>query len=158
MKPTFRLLALAHEPFEPFFSLTDEALRAKGIVRRVATQAFGFPCRVSLEHAQIGDELLLLPFVHHAVESPYRASGPIFVRRGVRQRELAAGEVPPYVTQRLMSIRAYDATNMMLAAEVCEGTLVAAQLERFFADENVAYVQLHNAKYGCYSCQAVRAD
>jgi hypothetical protein len=56
-----------------------------------------------------------------------------------------------------MSIRAYDATNMMVAAEVCEGTFVAEQLESFFADENVSYAQLHNAKYGCYSCQAVRA-
>jgi hypothetical protein len=158
MNPTFRLLALAHEQFEPLFSLSNEALRSKGIVRRVATQTPGFPCRVSLEDAQIGDELLLLPFVHHAVESPYRASGPIFVRRGARTRQLVAGEVPPYVTQRLMSIRAYDATSMMLAAEVCDGTFVAAQLERFFADKNVAYAQLHNAKHGCYSCQAVRAD
>lgn len=157
MNPTFRLLALAHEPFEPLFSLSDEALRADGIVRRVATQTPGYPCRVSLEDAQVGEELLLLPFVHHAVESPYRASGPIFVRRGARTRQLVAGEVPPYVSHRLMSIRAYDATNMMVAAEVCEGTRVAEQLDRFFTDENVSYAQLHNAKYGCYSCQAVRA-
>lgn len=157
MNPTFRLLALAHEQFDPLFSLSDEALRTKGIVRRVATQTPGYPCRVSLEDAQVGEELLLLPFVHHEVESPYRASGPIFVRRGARQRQLAAGEVPPYVTNRLMSIRAYDVTNMMIAAEVCEGTLVAAQLERFFADENVSYAQLHNAKYGCYSCHVVHA-
>jgi hypothetical protein len=156
MNPSFRLLALAHEQFEPLFLLSDEALRSKGIVRRVATQMPGYPCRVSLEDAQVGEELLLLPFVHHEVASPYRASGPIFVRRGVQQRQLTAGEVPPYVTQRLMSIRAYDAMNMMLAAEVCEGTCAAAQLERFFVDENVSYAQLHNAKYGCYSCQAVR--
>jgi hypothetical protein len=156
MNPTFRLLALDHEQFDPLFSLSEATLRAKGIVRRVATQTPGFPCRVSLEDAQIGDELLLLPFVHHEVESPYRSSGPIFVRRGARQRQLAAGEIPPYVTNRLMSIRAYDAANMMIAAEVCEGPFVAAQLERFFADENVSYAQLHNAKYGCYSCQAVR--
>jgi hypothetical protein len=156
MNPTFQLLALAHDQFDPFFLLSDDALRSKGMVRRVATQMHGYPCRVSLMDAQIGEELLLLPFVHHEVESPYRASGPIFVRRGVRQRQLAAGEVPPYVSSRLMSIRAYDATNMMVAAEVCDGTFVAEQLERFFDDENVSYAQLHNAKYGCYSCQAIR--
>jgi hypothetical protein len=28
--------------------------------------------------------VLLLPFTHHDVSSPYRAAGPIFVRRGVK--------------------------------------------------------------------------
>ena len=33
----------------------------------------------------------------------------------------------------------------------------AAQLDRLFADTTVAFVQLHNAGHGCFSCQVDRA-
>ena len=94
----FRLSGIDHQQFEPLFSCSDEQLRQMGAVRRSATDMPGFPCRVSLEDAEVGEELLLLPFVHQPAASPYRASGPIFIRRGARQRVLAVGEVPAYVT------------------------------------------------------------
>ena len=50
--------------------------------RMRSDQPVGFPCRVSLEDAPVGEEVLLLPFTHQDSRSPYRASGPIFVRRG----------------------------------------------------------------------------
>ena len=154
---SFRLAGIGHEPFEALFDLPDDALAASGAVRCVASADFGFPCRVSLEDAAAGDELLLLPYLHQPAHSPYRASGPIYVRRGAPRRVLAPGEVPPYVTRRLMSVRAYDAAHMMVDATVCEGSLVAAELLARFADERVAYVHLHNAKRGCFSCRADRA-
>ena len=151
--PTFQIVGLSHEPFERLFDLTDEQLRAFGAVRRVATESPGFACRVSLEDAVVGEELLLLPYEHLRAASPYRSTGPIFVRRGARQRHLPAGHVPPYVTRRLISVRAYDAQGMMIDAAVCEGGLVAAEIERCFSSGVVAYLQLHNAKQGCFSCQ-----
>lgn len=81
----------------------------------------------------------------------------MFVRRDAERAVLRPGEVPPYVTRRLMSLRAYDAAHAMVDAEVCEGVDVARQLERMFADPGVAYVHLHNARRGCYSCLALRA-
>ena len=78
------------------------------------------------------------------------------MRRGAVRRELPPGEVPPYVASRLISVRAYDAGAMMIAASVCEGTAVAGALEEMFADSAVAYVHLHNAKRGCFSCRASR--
>lgn len=156
--PSFQLTGLPHEQFESLFALSDEQILTVGAVRRVATENFGFPCRVSLQDAEVGEELLLLPYQHQSAASPYRASGPIFVRRGARQCELPAGVVPPYVSRRLISLRAYDVNHMMIDAVVCEGPTVAEQLERSFSRPEVAYVHLHDAKRGCFSCAASRVS
>ena len=153
----FRLLGIDHEQFEPLFQLTDRQLKERGMVRRIANESPGFPCRISLVDADVGDEMLLLPYRHQPAASPYRASGPIFIRRGARQATLAADEVPSCVARRLMSVRAYDAEHMMVAAEVCEGSLVAPEIRRLFANDSVAYLHLHNAKQGCFSCLVNRA-
>ena len=154
---SFRLVGLAAENFEPFFAMSDAELAALGARRVIADAPTGFPCRVSLEDAAAGDELLLLPFEHLSTGSPYRASGPVFVRRGARRAVLPAGVIPPYVTRRLMSVRAYDADDLMVDADVCEGANVREVLERFVADESVAFIHLHNAKRGCFSCRVERA-
>ena len=152
----FQLAGLSAAPFESLFQLSDAQLLSLGAVRCVATEPHAFPCRVSLQDAAVGAEVLLLSYPHQSAASPYRASGPIFVRRGARRRELAAGVVPPYVTRRLISLRAYDADHMMIDAAVCEGPAVAARLEHLFANPDVAYAHLHNARRGCFSCAAQR--
>jgi len=154
--PAFQLSGLSPVAFEPLFALSDEELRNLGAVRQVATGDFGFPCRIGLLDAQAGEELLLLPYEHQAAATPYRASGPVFVRRGARQCTLPPGVVPPYVAKRLISWRAYDDTDLMIDAAVCEGTRIGTALEQVFANPAVAYVHLHNAKRGCYSCLASR--
>lgn len=154
--PSFQLSGLHHEAFEPMFALSDAQLLSLGAVRRFAAEASGFPCRVSLQDADVGDELLLLPFQHQSAASPYRASGRIFVRRGARQRTLPTGVVPPYVSKRLISLRAYDIDDMMIDASVGEGPSVAVQLDQLFCNRDVAYVHLNNAKRGCFSCLASR--
>jgi hypothetical protein len=154
---SFRLVGLDPTPFQALFELPDDELSRLGAQRRIATDSSSFPCRISLADADPGDELMLLPFAHQPAASPYRASGPIFVRRGARQRTLDIGEVPPYVTRRLMSVRAYDAADMIIDASVCEGSDVRAEIERLFGNEEVAYIHLHNAKRGCFSCRVSRA-
>ena len=154
--PAFRLIGLDPRPFERLFTLPDEVLSRRGIERRVADAQPGFPCRVGLEDAAPGDELLLLPYVHQPAASPYHASGPIFVRRGARQRTLAAGEIPSCVSSRLISVRGYDPRHRIVDAAVCEGSAVGAEIERQLAQPEVAYLHLHNAKRGCFSCEVRR--
>ena len=154
---SFQLVGLSPEPFKPLFELGDAALAKLHARRVVSTRKPGLPCRISLEDAEIGDELLLLPYTHQPAASPYQASGPIYVRRGSKQRRLAAGELPSYVTSRLISVRAYDSAHMIVAASVCEGVLAAGEIEQCFENELVAYIHLHNAKRGCFSCQVNRA-
>jgi hypothetical protein len=153
----FRLEGLDPAPFEGLFDATDAELARQGIRRLVADEAPGYPCRVALEDARVGDELLLLPFLHQPANSPYRASGPIFVRRGSRRTMRPAGELPAYVTSRLMSVRAYDAADLIVDAEVCEGRDLRAQIARMFGRDDVAYLHLHNARRGCYACRVARA-
>ena len=152
----WHLSGIDHQPFQALFDADDSVLAAQGIVRRRADDRGTHPCRVSLTDAPHGAEVLLLPYVHLAVASPYRASGPIFVQRGATRCILPPGVVPAYVQRRMISLRAYDRTAFMLAGQVCAGSEVAAQLDRLFADPDVAFVQLHNAGHGCFSCQADR--
>jgi hypothetical protein len=155
---SFRLVGLAPDRFDLLFALDDAQLRAHGAVRVRADSSPGYPCRISLEDAQPGDELLLLPFEHQPAHSPYQASGPIYVRRGSRQATLAPGELPPYVTRRLISLRAYDERDMIVDAGVAEGEALRGEIERLLADARVRYVHLHNAKRGCFSCKLERVD
>ena len=154
----FQLLALPPTPFAPLFALSDQALAQHGAHRVIATENTGYPCRISLEDAKQGDELLLLPFEHQPAASPYRASGPIFVRRGAVQRVLPADDVPPYLSSRLLSVRAYDGADLIVDASVREGTQIAEEIERFFSHPEVAYLHLHFAKRGCFACRVDRAS
>jgi hypothetical protein len=153
----FRINGLDPALFENLFALPDAQLRARGIRRVRAEAEVGYPCRVSLADAAIGEELLLLPFRHHDVESPYRAEGPIYIRRGARRAALAQAALPACVTRRLMSLRAYDREAMMVRAEVVEGGEVGARLHEWFGEAGIDYVHLHNARPGCFSCAARRA-
>jgi hypothetical protein len=153
---TFRFSALSAEAFAPLFALDDDALAARGMHRVVADSKPGFPCRVSLVDAEPGETLLLLHHVHHNVAGPYRASGPIYVRERAAQATPAAGEVPAVVSGRLLSLRAYDAGGWLRDAAVTEGRELEHVIEQLFADADVAYIHVHNARPGCYSCRIDR--
>ena len=152
----FRILGLPLQRFAPLFALDDDALAARGACWVTATSDHGYPCRVSLRDAAAGERVLLLPYEHFAADSPYRASGPIYVRREAQPVQLAVDDVPDYVRRRLISLRAYDERHRMVAAEVCPGDDVAAQIERLLARDEVRTLHLHNAKPGCYSCRVER--
>ena len=154
---SFQLVGLPSDPFAPLFDLPDSELAAGNVQRVVATSNPGYPCRVSLIDAEIGEELLLLPFEHQPANSPYRASGPIFVRKGASQARPDPGVVPDYVRRRLISVRAYDDAGEMTDATVCDGTDAASAIQTMFADNRVAYIHLHNAKRGCFSCLVNRS-
>jgi len=154
---SFRFVALPHEKFASLFGRTDAELGAAGIRRMVVDGKPGYPCRVSLADAEVGETVLLLPFAHHDVASPYRASGPIFVRQGARTATPAPGEIPEMFGHRLLSVRAYDSAAMMVAAQVIEGAGLKDAIVRVFADDRVEYLHVHNAKPGCYNATVVRA-
>lgn len=152
----FQMRALPLEQFQPLFEMTDAELAEHGAKHCTADAYPGYPCRVTLQDAEIGEELLLLPFVHHDVLTPYRASGPIFVRVKARQALPEVNAVPEAVRRRLLSVRAYDAGGLMVDAEVVEGAALESVTDRFFADARVAYLHLHNARPGCYACRVDR--
>jgi len=142
--------------FERLFGLDDATLAERGM-RRVRSDApVGYPCRISLEDAPVGEELLLLPFAHQDGATPYRASGPIFVRRGQTQAARIGNELPSYLTLRPLSVRAYDAADEMVDAEVVDGREAAPLVERYLGRADVAYLHIHFARRGCFACRIDR--
>ena len=148
----FLLQGLDPALFAPWFALSDAELIARGARRVIAASSPGYPCRVSLADAEVGDELVLGPFEHHAVTGPYRASGPTYVRRAARER-LVRDRVPDVLARRLVSVRAYDEAGMMAHADVVDGRELAGSLEGLVAWREVAYVHVHYAKPGCFACR-----
>jgi hypothetical protein len=157
MSAGFRLIALPIERFRPLFALSDEELRAQHARRIIVDEKPGFPCRVSLVDGEPGESVLLLPFVHHDVDSPYRASGPIYVREAASTAHPDVNTIPPMLQARPQSVRAYDAMGMLVASDVVEGTALEERIRQYFGDGSIHHLHLHNARPGCFNCRVERA-
>ena len=154
---TFRITGLPAEDFAHLFALCDEELAARGVVRRSAdARKPGYPCRVSLTDSRPGDELLLVNYEHHPVNSPYRMRFAVYVRRGEETFD-AIGEVPEQLRIRTLAVRAFDADAMMVGWELIDGHQLEAAVERLFADPQAAYLHVHYAAPGCYAARIDRA-
>lgn len=156
MNDSFQFVPLPYEQFAPLFSLCNAELEAMGACLMTVDRNPGTPCRASLADAEVGEMVLLFPFVYHDVASPYRASGPIFIRNGADTARPAAGEVPIMFRHRLLSIRAYDEMAMMVDADVAHGNGLDDVIRRIFANERVRYLHIHNARPGCFNCRVDR--
>lgn len=153
----FQIMALEYPRFADFFAMSDDDLAAHLAVRMTATKKPGFPCRVSLADADVGDELILINYVHQEGASPYRAAHAVFVRKGVEQRHPAINEVPELFRSRMLSLRAFDDRAMIVAADLVDGKNLESALDGMLAETAVSCVHIHFAKFGCYAARAVRA-
>lgn len=154
---SFQIHALEAERFQNLFDLSDEALETQNACRRIVESSPGSPCRVSLEDARVGEEVLLLHYQHQPATNPYRAGHAIFVRKGVQRAFPGVDEIPQSFRHRLISLRGFDAADCMVDADAAEGSELERAIERMFADPAVSYIHLHNAKPGCYAASVTRA-
>lgn len=138
-------------PFAHLFGLSDAALTEHRAVRRRADAKPGFPCRVTLEDAEPGEDLILLNHEHLPVDSPYRATYAIYVREGASEAAEYRDAVPRQLSRRLLAIRAFDDQGMLLKADVIDGCDLGALIEPWLADPTVAYLHAYNAKPGCFA-------
>ena len=153
---SFRIRGLEPAQFEPLFALDDAALAERGMRRVDIDAPNSAPCRITLEDAEPGEHVLLLPFAHHRAHSPYRASGPIYIRAGKREPFDRVGELPPVFAGRILAVRAYDGEAMMIHADVVESD-PRDLFQEYLADPATAYIHVHYARRGCYSCLVERA-
>ena len=153
----FQISALPRARFDAVLGLDDEALARLGARRYVADKKPGFPCRVSLQDAEHGERVILLPFQHQHCGSPYQASGPIFIREAATDAVVSPSVVPELLRTRLLSVRAYDAADMLIDAEVVDGVDVERAIERSLGDGRASYLHVHFARPGCYACRIDRA-
>jgi len=101
----FKFEALNHLDFEYLNDLSEAELAENTIKKMKVDQFSGFPCRITLEDAQIGEMVFLLNYDFHNVSSPYRASGPVFVRANQLTKTYVQNEIPVMFIHRLLSIR-----------------------------------------------------
>jgi hypothetical protein len=64
--------------------------------------------------------------------------------------------LPPYLTRRPLSVRAYDAADEMVDAEVVDGSGAEALIDRYLARDEVSYLHIHFARRGCFACRVDR--
>ena len=153
----FRVTGLPIDHFAALLPLDDDALLAQGVTRLVVDAPHAYPCRITLEDAAPGEEVLLLSYAHQSARTPYASTGPIFIRRTAVATRTLINEVPEQQRRRLLSVRAYDHRDAMVDAEVTEGTELETLIHRFLADPQVSYLHVHNARRGCYACRVDRA-
>jgi uncharacterized protein DUF1203 len=154
---SFRIQGLPAEQFAPLFALSDEELAARGAVRRIADgRKPGAPCRVSLSDAKSGDELILVNYEHHPVDSPYRMRFAIYVRKGEETYD-RIDEVPQQLRLRKLAVRAWDKDAMMIGHELTDGRVLESAIERLFANPQAKYLHIHFASPGCYAAKVERA-
>lgn len=152
----FIIKALSHNQFETYFDQSDSELKKMGIKRMFVNEKPGFPCRVSLEDAEIGEEVILLSHEFHKTNSPYQSQGPIFVRKGVKTKELNQNEIPVMLNHRLLSFRGYNKNGFMKEATTAEGVNTNKEIQRMLENSDIEYIHIHNSSPGCYNCEVIR--
>ncbi|REH54866.1 uncharacterized protein DUF1203 [Tenacibaculum gallaicum] len=155
MTHNFRISAIENT-FNHLFDLNTEELLSNSIVKMIVDKSPGFPCRVSLQDAEIGEEVILLPFKHHKTKSPYQSSGPIFVRKNAKTPKLEVNEIPKFLNHRYLSLRGYNNDGMIQEMDTCKGDDLRNKVLLFLSNSKVSYIQIHNARPGCYNCQVNR--
>jgi hypothetical protein len=148
----FQIKALPYNQFAHLFLANEVELKNVGAIKMIVDEFPGFPCRVSLQDAAIDEEVILLPYQHHRTDSPYQATGPIFVRKNATEAAPAINEIPTILLHRLLSLRCYNKDAIMINATVVEGKIISETLYNFFSNKEIAYIHIHNAKPGCYNC------
>ncbi len=154
---SFRIRGVDPAQFQQLFGLTDAELRVRNVYRYVAEQGSMHPDRVELRHALADERVLLVNYEHQPAKTPYRASHAIYVLEGAARAAEFVDTIPEPLRIRLLSLRAYDADDMITDATVTEGTNGEAAIEKLFENEHVAYIHAHFAARGCYAAYIERA-
>ncbi len=152
---TYSIRGLDPESFAPLFALDAAGLAAINARRVTATADRGFPCRISLEDAKAGEELILLHHISHDVATPYRSAYAIYVRPGVEAATYCDG-VPPVFEGRPLALRAFGADGMLQTARLAGPGEADGAIRDLFADDGIAYIDAHNAAHGCFAARIER--
>ncbi len=152
----YRIEGLAPQAFESLFGLMDGELAARGAMRVTADSDFGFPCRVSLQDAAPGEELVLLNHVSHDVDGPFRTTYAIFVRKDAEAPGSYTDEAPPYLDRRTLSLRGFGADGLLKDGLLAMPGEADAGIRRLFERADVDTIHAHAATYGCFLARIER--
>jgi hypothetical protein len=151
----FTVRGLSPDPFMRLYGLNDAKL-ARHLAKRVVVDGPGFPERIEMRDAQLGETLLLVNFEHQPADTPYRSAHAVYVREGATER-WSGNRLPEVLRKRLLSLRGFSREGSMAQADVVDGCDAELVIERIFGDPAVAYIHAHYAKPGCYAARIDRA-
>jgi len=151
----YRIEGLAPEVFESLFGMMDGELAARGAMRVIA-DAPGYPCRVSLEEAAAGEELVLLNHVSHDVAGPFRTAYAIYVRKAAEAAACFIDEAPPLLDSRTLGLRGFGADGMLKGALLAMPGEADARIRALFERPEIDTIHAHNAAYGCFLARIER--
>ncbi|MDJ0643434.1 MAG: DUF1203 domain-containing protein [Erythrobacter sp.] len=154
---TYRIRGLDPEQFAHLFG-AGEAERASHLARREIAVDGRYPCRVSLEDAERGEELLLTHFTNHTVDSPYRNAFAIYVRKSADQAAEFVDTLPPILRARPIALRCYDRDGNLHRAAISLSDDVDTLVRSLFDDPDIAYIDAHNAMHGCFAARIERYE
>jgi len=135
----------------------DELASVARTGRQVTLVGSGAPCRHCLCPGAIGEEMLLLTHQPFTGDSPYAVPSPIFIHAGACARYETSDELPPLLRNGLRALRSYDSRHDLIDGEVVAGADLESSIDRLFEDERAAYVHIHSATAGCFTCRVDRA-
>ena len=152
----FQICGLNRGHFSHLFGKSAQDLAEYGVERVIVDEKPGFPCRVSLRDIDVGKPVFLMNYEHQSALSPYRSSHAIFVQEWANQADLGKNQIPEVLRIRLISVRAFDVSGMMVDADIVDGNELEGMIDRMFSIESVRYLHLHNAKRGCFTARVER--
>ncbi|MCC6924784.1 DUF1203 domain-containing protein [Novosphingobium sp.] len=152
---TYRITGLAPDAFAALFDLSDAELASRNARRVVAQADRGFPCRISLEDARAGEELILLHHTSHDVVTPYRSAYAIYVRRDVTAADLIDA-TPQVFEGRPLGLRGFDQEGNLRDARLALPGEADSRIRDLFANPAIAYIHAHNAAHGCFAARIDR--
>ncbi|MEM8725544.1 MAG: DUF1203 domain-containing protein [Pseudomonadota bacterium] len=153
----YRIRGLDPDKFVPLFNASSDALEEQLAHRETAGEG-RYPCRVSLEDADEGEEVLLTHFANHTAKTPYRNAFAIYVRKDAGEAADYVDAVPPILRARPIALRCYDAQGSLHRAALSLSDDVDALLRTLLDDPSVAYIDAHNAMHGCFAARIERYE
>src|SRR5213593_623931 len=120
-----------------------------------ADSPIGYPCRHCLRFAKPGERVILFPYESIPAGHPYSESGPIFVHAEPCERYRGTDEYPTdFRKGRVM--RAYNSNYDMIDAEVVNGHVPEAIIEKLLEKPETAFVDARSVTHGCYTFRVQR--
>ncbi len=151
----YRIEGLAPEPFAALFDLGDDELTARNARRVTADSPTAFPCRVSLQDAAPGEELVLLNHVSHDVSTPFRTAYAIYVRKGAEPASYV-DEAPAYLDSRTLGLRGFDAEGMLKGGLLAMPGEADARIRELFAAARHRHHPRPQCGVGCFLARIER--
>jgi len=154
----YKISGLKAEPFAHLFGQSESYLNKHNAIRQTVACYPGYPDRISLCDIPVGETALLINHIYQPAATPYFGTHAIYIREGCTRQGIYLNELPEVMQGRILSLRAFDDKHFLIEADIVEGKSAESLIAQFFNDPQVSYIQIHNAKRGCYSCFAERCE